>query len=401
MSKLYSNFVKVDKLLEGNVSIYLDLIRGISAILVVMEHLSSRLFVGYGNVENPNIVVQGLYLINILGGPSVIIFFVLSGLFISRSVLKAVYNNKWSWESYLINRLSRLFVVLIPALILTFILDSIAVEFFYYQGYETSFENFIEFIGNLFFLQNIFVGVYGSNAPLWSLNYEFWYYMLFPLLFLLFSKQSKTSKIVYLILTLLIISTIGTRMNSYFVIWLIGAAVLFLPKAFINRRKLFFSISLCLLILAIIIRPLVMTGRLFTSDWTEDLFLVDLFVGVSFGLFIYTLFYVIPDKFKVIDIKWFGKFSRLIASFSFTLYLIHYPIINMVYRWGAINGYKGLQPSLISFGIELVLVTLICIIAFYFSLFTEAKTSTIRAIIVSFIGRRGKSGNIGEKNVAG
>src|SRR5690625_3943096 len=95
-----------------------------------MEHLSSRLFVGFGNVESPNLFVQALYLLNILGGPAVIIFFVLSGLFISRSVLKAVYKNKWSWKTYLINRLSRLYIVLIPALILTFIFDRIAVKFF-------------------------------------------------------------------------------------------------------------------------------------------------------------------------------------------------------------------------------------------------------------------------------
>src|SRR5690625_6146906 len=94
MGYLYTNFLKVDELLKGNVSIYLDFVRGISAVLVVMEHLSSRLFVGFGNVESPNLFVQALYLLNILGGPAVILFFVLSGLFISRSVLKAVYINR-------------------------------------------------------------------------------------------------------------------------------------------------------------------------------------------------------------------------------------------------------------------------------------------------------------------
>ncbi|PLR68701.1 acyltransferase [Bacillus sp. PAMC26568] len=189
MRKFYWNFSKTNELLEGNVSIYLDLIRGISAILVVMEHLSSRLFVGYGDIENQSLLAMLLYLLNILGGPAVIIFFVLSGLFISRSVLKAVYENKWSWKSYLINRFSRLLVVLIPALILTFILDSIAASFFGYESYTNAYSNLKDFIGNIFFLQNVFVGVYGSNAPLWSLNYEFWYYMLFPILLHLFFNK--------------------------------------------------------------------------------------------------------------------------------------------------------------------------------------------------------------------
>jgi peptidoglycan/LPS O-acetylase OafA/YrhL len=379
MNRLYSNFSKANDLLEGNVSIYLDFIRGISAILVVMEHLSSRLFVGYGNVENQNILVKLLYILNILGGPAVIIFFVLSGLFISRSVLKVVYENKWSWKSYLINRLSRLFVVLIPALILTFILDGIAANFFEYEGYTNVYSNLKDFTGNLFFLQNIFVDVYGSNAPLWSLNYEFWYYMLFPILLLLFfNNQRNIVKVINLLIVLLIISTVGPRINSYFVIWLIGTFVLLLPKINFLMQKFIPILSLILLMIAIPIRPLVMTGRLFTEKWTEDLFVVDLFIGLTFGFFIYTLLHIVSDRFRNMELRRLGKISKLIASFSFSLYLIHYPIINIGYYWGAKNGFFGLQPSLVSIAAEIIIVLIICMIAFFFSRITEAKTYNVR-----------------------
>ncbi|WP_430789750.1 acyltransferase family protein [Virgibacillus flavescens] len=383
--KLYSNFSKANQLLEGNVSVYLDFIRGISAILVVMEHLSSRLFVGYGNVQNPDIFTKVLYLLNMLGGPAVIIFFVLSGLFISRSVLKAIFGNRWTWRSYLTNRFSRLFVVLIPALLLTLILDSIAVKFFEYQMYEQASANLMAFLGNLLFLQNIFVGVYGSNAPLWSLNYEFWYYMLFPLLLLLFFRKGKASTFIYLGITLLIVSAIGTRMNLYFLIWLIGTSVLLLPKLNIFKRGVVPIIALLLLFIAIPVRPLVMTGRLFTNGWTEDLFFVDFFVAITFGFFIYALLHYTSIRFKKRELRRFGRFSRLIAGFSFSLYLIHYPIINAVYRWVESNGYKGLEPGIVSIGVELVLVVLICIIAYCFSRFTEAKTPIIRNLIDSRI----------------
>jgi peptidoglycan/LPS O-acetylase OafA/YrhL len=396
MKKLYSNFSAVNKLLEGNVSIYLDFIRGISAILVVMEHLSSRLFVGYGNVENQNILIKFLYILNILGGPAVIIFFVLSGLFISRSVLKAFYENKWSWKSYLINRLSRLCVVLIPALILTFILDRIAANFFEYEGYTNVYSNLKDFTGNLFFLQNIYVGVYGSNAPLWSLNYEFWYYMLFPILLLLFfNNQRKIFKLIYLLIALLIISTVGTRMNSYFVIWLIGTFVLLLPRINFLMQGFIPILSLILVIVAIPVRPLVMTGRLFTENWTEDLFFVDLFIGLAFGFLIYTLLHIVSDRFRNMEFRRFGKISKLIASFSFSLYLIHYPIINTVYYWAAKNGFAGFQPGLLAIVVEIVFVIIICMIAFYFSRITEAKTSNARKLLegktkVTLFSRRNK-----------
>jgi peptidoglycan/LPS O-acetylase OafA/YrhL len=405
MRKLYSNFFNTNELLEGNVSIYLDLIRGISAILVVMEHLSSRLFVGYGNLENPNLLVKLLYLLNILGGPSVIIFFVLSGLFISRSVLKSVYENKWSWRAYLISRFSRLFVVLIPALILTFILDNMAVNYFGYQGYVNASNNVKDFIGNIFFLQNIFVGVYGSNAPLWSLNYEFWYYMLFPiLLLLLFNKQGKILKIIYLLIAFIIISTVGTRMNSYFVIWLIGTCVLLLPRINFLIRRFIPILALILVFVAMLVRPLVMTGRIFTENWTEDLFVEDLFIGLTFGFLIYTLLHIISDRSRNVELRWLGKISKLIAGFSFSLYLIHYPIINTVYYWGTKNGFSGLEPNLISILVEIIIVILFCIMAFFFSRVTEAQTHIIRKFINTkssalMVSRRNKA--IRKQNIAG
>ena len=46
-------------------------------------------------------------------------------------------------------------------------------------------------MGNLFFLQTIFVPPFGSNAPLWSLSFEFWYYLLFPLCLFALSRGNQ------------------------------------------------------------------------------------------------------------------------------------------------------------------------------------------------------------------
>jgi peptidoglycan/LPS O-acetylase OafA/YrhL len=387
MRKFYSNFSKANKLLEGNVSIYLDLVRGISAILVVMEHMSSRLFVGYGNLENPNLFAKFLYLLNFLGNPAVIIFFVLSGLFISRSVLIAVFETKWSWKSYLINRFSRLFVVLIPALILTFILDSFAANFLGYISYDSFFSNLKEFIGNLLFFQGVFVGFYGSNAPLWSLSYEFWYYMLFPLLIGLFlNKQAKVYKFFYLLFSLIIISTIGIQMNAYFLIWLIGPVILVLPRTNPLTKRFLPILALLLVMVAMIVHPLVMTGRLFIDKELKglmDLFGVNLFIGLAFGFLVYTLLHSISDRIRNVDLRWLGKISKLLASFSFSLYLIHYPIINTVYYWYAKKGFSGLQPDFVSLLVEIFIVMIICFIAFLFSRITETQTHIIRKFLTT------------------
>ncbi|MDQ0903972.1 acyltransferase [Paenibacillus sp. V4I7] len=380
MNRMYNNFSKVNDLLDGKVSNYLDFMRGLAAILVLMEHLGSRLFVGYGYLQFPNAIVKLLYLLNLLGGPAVIVFFVLSGLFISRTVLKTIFENKWSWKSYLVNRLSRLYVVLIPALLLTFIADKIASNYFNYRWYTNDFTNIKDFIGNLFYLQTIFVRTYGSNAPLWSLSSEFWYYMLFPVFILIFRNQRKALKIVYSIIALGILFMIGQRINSYFLIWLLGTVVLFLPSIHLVKSKIIMSVSFLLVCIAMLLRPLINNGRLFIDHHTNNLFFVDLFIGLSFSFLIYSLLHGIEKKNKAN--KWFEKISKLLASFSFSLYLLHYPIINLVYYWGAKNGFTGLQPNLLSVFIEIIIVVLMCMLAFLFSRITEARTNFVRTFIM-------------------
>ncbi|HTP26786.1 MAG TPA: acyltransferase family protein, partial [Anaeromyxobacteraceae bacterium] len=40
----------------------------------------------------------------------------------------------------------------------------------------------VTLIGNLFFLMTAYVPVWGTNGPLWSLKFEWWFYVLYPLL---------------------------------------------------------------------------------------------------------------------------------------------------------------------------------------------------------------------------
>lgn len=388
MSRMYNNFLKANDVINEKVSIYLDFVRGVAAILVLMEHLGSRLFLGYGYLQNPSAIIKLLYLLNLLGGPSVIVFFVLSGLFISRTVLKSIVDNKWSWKSYLVNRLSRLYVVLIPALFLTLITDMLASHFFDYNRYSDNYTNIKEFFGNLFYLQNIYVGSYGSNGPLWSLGYEFWYYMLFPIIILLLRIQKKILKVVYLCITLAIILLIGQRMSYYFLIWLVGMLVLLLPATPRAKNKFFMTISFLLVCLAMVMRPLVNNGRLFVEHHTNNLFIVDLFIGLSLGLLIYIFMHGTTKKTMTESKnKWFEKTSKLVASFSFSLYLIHYPIINFVYYGAAKNGFNGLQPNLSSVLIEILIVALMCTIAFIFSRITEVRTNVVRTMIMNSLVR--------------
>ena len=69
--------------------------------------------------------VNSLYFAAGFAHPGVVMFFVLSGYWISRSVIGRA-DAGWAWGGYLVDRLSRLLIVLIPALAIGGALDAAA-----------------------------------------------------------------------------------------------------------------------------------------------------------------------------------------------------------------------------------------------------------------------------------
>ena len=75
------------------------------------------------------LVANGFYLITGLGHQAVLVFFVLSGYFVGGSVVDGFQRRRFSWTGYGIARLSRLWTVLLPALLLTLVLDTLGTQF--------------------------------------------------------------------------------------------------------------------------------------------------------------------------------------------------------------------------------------------------------------------------------
>ena len=174
----------------------LDLVRGVSALAVMLGHLRAFLLVDFGGVPAPGLLTKVFYFATGLGHEAVMVFFVLSGYFVGGSVLAGLGKGSFRWGGYAAARLTRLWMVLFPALILTLAADWVgqrANPAAYAGGLNHVFKSGptpvepaalgpLAFLGNLFFVQTVAVPVYGSNGPLWSLANEFWYYLVFPLL---------------------------------------------------------------------------------------------------------------------------------------------------------------------------------------------------------------------------
>jgi peptidoglycan/LPS O-acetylase OafA/YrhL len=219
----------------------LDLMRGIAALMVALGHLRSLMFREFRSEEG--IASKLFYFITGFAHEAVIIFFVLSGFFITKSIHGAIQRSSWQFSSYYLNRMSRLWIVLIPSLLVTFLLDKFGMSLVpaapAYLGTVPNMPDVSglkdmgmpQLLGNIFFLQHILVPTYGSNSALWSLANEFWYYVLFPFFYFAFFGKSlygRLPRFLFGFAALVVFGFIGLQISIDFSIWLAGALVFFL-----------------------------------------------------------------------------------------------------------------------------------------------------------------------------
>lgn len=353
----------------------LNLIRWVAALMVVMGHLRSIIFEDYSSlVKNP--FYKALYFITGLGHQAVILFFVLSGYLIGRTVIEKHKEGQFSLYSYIISRIVRIYIVLVPALLLTIILDKIGIsidnKFIYTTcDYITSLEKdpasrltTLHALSSLIMLQNLWLPVLGSNGPLWSLSPEFWYYMIFPALIGVFYKGYQYQQYLLPILLVLIFLWIAPfSMFIYFLIWLCG-----LIAYFFQINGLYFRVLFMILFFASIIY-----SRIYTSN-----FQIEIIIAIALALLLSTL-----DNLKI-DAK-NGWLNRKMASFSYSLYLIHFPLglCILVITDRFITPAIKIQMSIHSLIIFVVILLVIYVISYLFAKITEYKTDNLKKVFIN------------------
>ncbi|WP_292800041.1 acyltransferase [Nostoc sp. NMS7] len=373
-------------------STHLDLLRGLASLLVFIGHLKFLLFLEYSEVSNPNFFIKRFNSLTGLGHQCVIIFFVLSGFFISASVLRTIQQKRWSWINYLVARLTRLYIVLIPALLLSSFWDFLGIKIFgtaqdsfygekFYNSYLATYkilENFTpqNFLGTVAFLQTIYVDLFGSNKVAWSLAYEFWYYILFPSIILLFWVNSLKLRLFYGVLTSVILLMVGSEIRIYFLVWLMGALInISHTSKYLNNKNIFNSLSF----LSILILCITLTIARFLPS--EEI--ADFLIGISTAVMIYLL---VNNPSKIRQEGAYEKFSKGLAGCSYTLYLVHMPIPCFIRA--CIIDDRPWQPDIFHLFLGLIVAVFVFLYAVVIAHFTEAKTDRFRNLIMSWIKNR-------------
>jgi peptidoglycan/LPS O-acetylase OafA/YrhL len=352
--------------IDKNLSLFLDVARGVAAFLVMAGHLRSFFFSTYAdlNPEYHNIINYFLFFITRIGHECVILFFVLSGYLVGGNLLKSILEEKLLWKKYFTDRLIRMYVVFLPALLLGFILDTIRCSSLGDCFQTTPFE--IETVlGNIFFLHTIAVPIFTSNVALWSLANELWYYLLFPLLLLpLIFKIHNIIRIISVVLILMISYTFMPQIIQLFPLWILGAVIRLVPPPIFLKKKIFLGLFYIFFFLSIGYSNIYHT------------LLGNYLVGIAFSLLI--LFHSVST---VINFRSIKRPATFLANISFSLYAIHLPIMFLLlalFQHITPFNERLINAGFTEWGFYLGLLLIIMILSFVFYQITEKHTYFIR-----------------------
>lgn len=368
---------------------WLDLVRGLAAIEVLLFHSYQLLFqeelpdASYGSAIV--YLYSGLWSISAHGPSAVIVFFVLSGYLVGGPALVRARTGNLNGLDYFSARTARLYVVLVPALALSLFFFASARHLNGWQMFVDTHQRLddgtkifsagygpVTALCNALFLQTISCSMFAGNVALWSLSNEFWYYLL-VFAFLSVRKSSLWVLLVAMIFFLFALAEHSDRLGYhtglkfffYFVLWSFGMAVYAVSAPVLLWSVLFFLGVAGALVLA-------HAGLL--ASWAAN----DLIVGLT------TAVAIVGIEFAKIQLPSFLHFGKETAKWSFSLYAIHYPILVFL----NVMSDNPHDFTMGSFALDITFTVPCILLAVVFYFLFERHTDAVRMRIKHIAARR-------------
>ena len=345
--------VPVLKTIPPGLSLYLDLIRFLAAVSVVLYHTWGRLFPG-SHVKWP-------------GHEAVVIFFVLSGYVITHAASRPGV----TLSIYVQHRAARILPVAIGALLLAILITP-----FIPSGTESAQSNLSlaslyywwPTFANLFFIAQsggLFVEP-PMNYPFWSLNYEVWYYVIF-------GAWLFTPKRWQLVTTLAAALLAGPKILMLFPVWLMGVWLykkmprMSLPVAlWVFGATVVVAAALTWLNVSDILRSRLYAA--FPPAWHlhhSTQFLYDFLLGIVVSAN-FAAVAALSERMAILFVL--QRPIRYLASFTFSTYVFHDPLKTLA--WDVL----GLRNPLAFYLFFIIAI-------FVLASLTERRTKFYRALL--------------------
>ena len=375
--------------IPSNLSEWLDAARGLAAIEVLAFHSYQLMFLERTPSPNNGVMISSFYSVvwtlSAHGVSAVMVFFVLSGYLVGGPALVRACNGQLNAIDYFAARGARLYVVVLPALVTSYLAYVLARHLPGWTDFVASRQNLddapklfsssaspVIAVCNLAFLETIACPEFAGNVAWWSLSNEFWYYVL---IFAIVSLRRipALSLLIIAVLALFVLAErndtsgthVGLQFFVYFGIWSFGAIAF-----------------------ALVAPPLVWFGGFvaclgaiyFASThgilphWLVPYVVIGLSTAVAIVALERTAF-ALPS---------FLSFTKELAKISFSLYATHYPLLvllNVMFS-------STLAPfSLTSLGLNAAFMMYCLVVSYAFYFYFERHTAAARLWLLKSMGR--------------
>lgn len=339
------------------------MIRFLAAFAVLACHFRGAFFVDYASLpENQQTLpIFFLFASTRLGHEAVLIFFVLSGFLVGGKSIERILNKSFRPLDYSIDRTVRIMLPLVSSLLLF-------LPVCMWAGIPII---FLDWVGNLFSLQGIVCTPVFET--LWSLSYEVWFYIIICAVGYLIRHKGALKG--YFGLIILIVSLlVFTKLESYYLfIWLIGAFGYFMIQYKSNILKYG---ALIISILLLIILQLNSSGTLKVIQVSSSVgHILEIMFSSVFCIYMVQLVQNIPTTKFSIKIN---RISTHLAAFSYTLYLTHIPVREILRHLGAP---KSPELSLLSVSLYILWLIFALVAAYGVYWLFERNTSKVKRFI--------------------
>jgi peptidoglycan/LPS O-acetylase OafA/YrhL len=371
--------------LPPQLSRMLFMARWLGMFLVLGVHATATFmnFNSFTASDQPLFVAAWRFLVNyVFGREAVIGFFVMSGFLVGGAVLGRMNSEKPFLLDYLVHRIVRIYMVVIPAILLTALFDTLGrtlfpLDYGAYPVFDGHY-NPIYLLTNVLNLQGVVATHYGTNGPLWSIGYEFWYYVAFPLLLSPWMK-SVPPRVAHIGFSIALIFCLAISLRQIwfpfgFIIWALGAAITLARRPIMrsaNRAVLF------LLVVNLFAGVVFNNGFIRAHPWSQ--YVSDSITALAFANLILTMRFPTGETWRFLD--WSGH--QTLADFSFTLYAIHNPTLMLLRATAtAVLGkdWSAGAATPVQWLTLAVAMSLTILLAWLLSFFTEKKVPAARRL---------------------
>jgi len=355
--------------------------RWLAAFMVAISHIRQNLLLDYVDVKHPTLLDKLLFSVTAYGHAGVVVFFVLSGFLVGGKAITLLNSEtvKTDWPHYLADRFSRIFIVLWPALllcglVLVFLrLEAPTAPFLTSAPWGWAINrpingdfSVLRLVNAALLLNGLTAKTLQVDSPLWSLTYEWFYYMAALALVLMLRRVFSLSALAIMGYAVVLLA-LGLRLNPNMIVlsfvWVFGV----IAKVTFDRGLLLNPLAKWAGLLMVVAALIV----------DRAISLPDLFLGALIAFMVAHRGWA----------EWRGGevWGEKLAGFSYSFYVVHFPlsivVLGLLYRFEGIHGRLPLNAR----GLIVASSTLAAaiVIARVFAFCTEDRTQVLRHILLA------------------